>query len=80
MEVELFQELLNKVEYAETVQALKEGIASFESGRRNSQGGKAFLQPLAAENLPAIDEIKGDRLAELRRIFDRLFDCESVIC
>lgn len=32
LDAQLFQELLNKVEYAETVQALKEGMASFEGG------------------------------------------------
>lgn len=32
LDAEVFQELLNKIEYAETVQAIKEGIASFERG------------------------------------------------
>lgn len=32
LDTESFQELLNKVEFAETVQALKEGMASFERG------------------------------------------------
>ena len=40
---------------------------------------KYFFAPLAAENLPAISEIKGNKLAELRRIFERLFDRQSVI-
>lgn len=32
LDTESFQELLNKVEYAETVQAVKDGMASFERG------------------------------------------------
>lgn len=40
---------------------------------------KYFFKPLAAENLPAIREIKGNKLDELRRIFERLFDRESII-
>ncbi len=32
LDTDSFQELLNKVEYAETVQAIKEGMTSFERG------------------------------------------------
>ena len=32
LDTESFQELLDKVEYAETIQDLKEGMASFERG------------------------------------------------
>ncbi len=45
LDAESFQELLNKVEYAETVQAVKEGMASFERGE--GKPAKAALGELA---------------------------------
>ena len=41
--------------------------------------GKQFFAPLIAERLPALDEIKGDKLAALRQIFERLYDRNHVI-
>jgi type I restriction-modification system DNA methylase subunit len=41
--------------------------------------GKQFFAPLIAEQLPALDEIKGDKLETLRRIFERLYDRNHVI-
>ncbi len=43
------------------------------------QAGKEFFRPLLAEKLPAIDEIKADKLTEIRRIFDRLFHRDHII-
>jgi len=41
--------------------------------------GKRFFEPLSAESLPALDEIKGDKLNALRKIFERLFDRNHII-
>ncbi len=41
--------------------------------------GKYFFKPLAEENLPALDAIKGDKTAKLRTIFEQLFDKDHVI-
>ncbi len=41
--------------------------------------GKQFFAPLIAERLPALDEIKGDKLATLRQIFERLYDRNHII-
>lgn len=41
--------------------------------------GKEFFAPLAAERLPALAEIKGDKLSGLRQIFERLFHKDHVI-
>lgn len=41
LDTDSFQELLNKVEYAETVQAIKEGMASFERGEKQT-GKRGF--------------------------------------
>src|SRR6266540_2026912 len=43
------------------------------------EAGKQFFAPLIAEQLPALDEIKGDKLEALRRIFERLYDRNHVI-
>ncbi len=43
------------------------------------QAGKEFFRPLLAERLPAINEIKADKLTEIRRIFDRLFHRDHII-
>jgi len=43
------------------------------------KAGKYFFKPLAEENLPALDAIKGDKTAKLRTIFERLFDKDHVI-
>lgn len=43
------------------------------------QAGKEFFRPLFAEKLPAINEIKADKLTEIRRIFDRLFHRDHII-
>ena len=40
---------------------------------------KYFFKPLAEERLPLLDEIKGDKIAKLRSIFERLFDKEHVV-
>ena len=40
---------------------------------------KYFFKHLAEEKLPALDEIKSDKIAKLRSIFERLFDKEHVI-
>jgi hypothetical protein len=40
---------------------------------------KYFMRHLLQENLPNIDEIKGDKMAELRQIFHRLFDRDHPI-
>jgi len=40
---------------------------------------KTFFAPLAAERLPALDAITGDKLAALRRIFERLFDKDHIV-
>lgn len=41
--------------------------------------GKQFFAPLIAERLPALDEIKDDKLAALRQIFERLYDRNHII-
>lgn len=41
--------------------------------------GREFFTPLLAENLPALDEIKSDKLSALRQIFERLFHKDQVI-
>ncbi|MEK7831439.1 MAG: hypothetical protein AAB401_10165, partial [Acidobacteriota bacterium] len=41
--------------------------------------GKEFFAPLAAERLPALAEIKGDKLTGLRQIFERLSRKDHVI-
>lgn len=41
--------------------------------------GREFFAPLAAERLPALAEIKGDKLSGLRQIFERLFHKDHVI-
>lgn len=44
--------------------------------------GREFFAPLIAERLPALDEIKGDKLAKLnalRQIFERLFHKDHLI-
>lgn len=41
--------------------------------------GKQFFAPLIAERLPALDEIKGDKLTALRQIFERLYDRNHTI-
>jgi hypothetical protein len=41
--------------------------------------GQQFFAPLIDEQLPALDEIKGNKLAALRRIFERLYDRNHVI-
>ncbi|HXG07133.1 MAG TPA: TaqI-like C-terminal specificity domain-containing protein, partial [Nitrososphaera sp.] len=43
------------------------------------QAGKHFFEPLMRENLPDLKEIKGDKLATLRSIFERLFDKDHII-
>jgi hypothetical protein len=43
------------------------------------EAGRAFFEPLAAEKLPALADIKGDKLTHLRRIFERLFDREHPV-
>ncbi len=43
------------------------------------EAGRTFFEPLASEKLPALADIKGDTLAHLRRIFERLFDREHPI-
>ena len=43
------------------------------------QAGKEFFRPLFAEKLPAINEIKADKLTEIRQIFDRLFHRDHII-
>lgn len=43
------------------------------------QSGRKFFEPLMAERLPALDKIKGDKLAALRSIFERLFDRDHII-
>jgi Eco57I restriction-modification methylase/restriction endonuclease TaqI-like protein len=40
---------------------------------------KYFFKHLAEENLPSLDEIKGDKTAKLRSVFERFFDKEHVI-
>jgi len=40
---------------------------------------KYFFDPLEKEKLPAIEEIEGDKLVEIRRIFERLFDRNHII-
>ncbi|MBK7513478.1 MAG: Eco57I restriction-modification methylase domain-containing protein [Chloracidobacterium sp.] len=40
---------------------------------------KYFFKPLKDEKLPAVDKIHGDKLAEIRRIFECLFDRNHVI-
>lgn len=45
LDTEAFQELMSKVEYAETVQAIKEGMASFERGE--GQPARKALSDLA---------------------------------
>lgn len=40
---------------------------------------KTFFAPLAAERLPALDDITGDKPAALRRIFERLFDKDHIV-
>lgn len=45
LDTDSFQELLNKLEYAETVQAVKEGMASFERGE--GRPAKEVLSDLA---------------------------------
>jgi len=42
-------------------------------------GDKYFMRHLLQENLPNIDKIKGDKIAELRVIFRRLFDRDHPI-
>jgi hypothetical protein len=41
--------------------------------------GKEFFAPLLAERLPALAEIKGDKLTGLRQIFERLFHKDHII-
>jgi len=41
--------------------------------------GRYFFKPLAEEKLPALDEIKGDKTAKLRALFERLFDKDHVL-
>lgn len=41
--------------------------------------GKEFFAPLMAERLPALAEIKGDKLTGLRQIFERLFHKDHII-
>lgn len=41
--------------------------------------GREFFAPFVAENLPALAEIKGDKLSALRQIFERLFHKDHVI-
>jgi methylase of polypeptide subunit release factors len=41
--------------------------------------GREFFAPLLAQNLPALDEIKSDKLLALRQIFERLFHKDHVI-
>jgi type I restriction-modification system DNA methylase subunit len=41
--------------------------------------GRQFFAPLITERLPALDEIKGDKLEALRQIFERLYDRNHVI-
>jgi len=41
--------------------------------------GREFFAPLLAERLPALAEIKGDKLSGLRQIFERLFHKDHVI-
>jgi type I restriction-modification system DNA methylase subunit len=43
------------------------------------EAGKQFFGPLAAEGLPALDDMQGDKLAGLRHIFERLFDRDHII-
>ncbi len=43
------------------------------------QSGRKFFEPLMAERLPALDTIKGDKLAALRDVFERLFDRDHII-
>ncbi|MEW6210799.1 MAG: hypothetical protein AB1631_20710, partial [Acidobacteriota bacterium] len=43
------------------------------------QSGRKFFEPLMAERLPAMNAIKGDKLAALREIFERLFDRDHII-
>ena len=43
------------------------------------EAGKQFFHPLMKESLPALDNIKGDKLSALRQIFERLFDRNHLI-
>jgi hypothetical protein len=43
------------------------------------QAGRKFFEPLMAERLLALDQIKGDKLTALRGIFERLFDRDHPI-
>ena len=38
------------------------------------QGKKQFFKPLLAERLPQLEEIRGDKMAALREIFERLYE------
>ncbi len=41
--------------------------------------GREFFAPLAAERLPALADIRGDKLSDLRQIFERLFHKDHII-
>ena len=43
------------------------------------RANKFFSKHLAEERLPSLDEIKSDKIAKLRSVFERLFDKEHVI-
>ena len=38
------------------------------------QGEKQFFKPLSDERLPQIEEIRGDKMAALQEIFERLYE------
>ena len=38
------------------------------------QGKKQFFKPLFDERLPQLEEIRGDKMASLREIFERLYE------
>ena len=52
-----------------------DGLA-YESYLREElhQGEKQFFKPLLDERLPQLEEIRGDKMAALREIFERLYD------
>jgi hypothetical protein len=43
------------------------------------QAERQFIQPFLAEDLSSIDQIRGDKLAELRAIYTRLFDKDHLL-